>query len=110
MNTKKQIGNAVPPSIAKVLFRHIIRALEKADGVLSQGVDADYVILDDDEPNDAGPEFIDLDGDDSDDVMLLDDDPDCIIDLDGDEPEVVVLSDVDPDYMDVDDDELIVLD
>ena len=32
-NVKKQIGNAVPPSIAKVLFKWIRKALERADGV-----------------------------------------------------------------------------
>lgn len=32
-NVKKQIGNAVPPSIAKVLFEAVRRALEEADGV-----------------------------------------------------------------------------
>ena len=33
MNIKKQIGNAVPPCIAKVLFSWIKKALEKADGI-----------------------------------------------------------------------------
>jgi hypothetical protein len=33
VNVKKQIGNAVPPRIAKVLFSWIKRALEKADGI-----------------------------------------------------------------------------
>jgi DNA (cytosine-5)-methyltransferase 1 len=32
-NVKKQIGNAVPPSIAKVLFEWIRKWLEKVDGV-----------------------------------------------------------------------------
>lgn len=30
---KKQIGNAVPPSVAAVLFGGVRRALEDADGV-----------------------------------------------------------------------------
>ncbi|KAI9833796.1 MAG: hypothetical protein M1819_003531 [Sarea resinae] len=30
---KKQIGNAVPPSVAKVLLEHIKKALRKADGI-----------------------------------------------------------------------------
>ncbi len=75
MNTKKQIGNAVPPSIAKVLFGHIRRALEKADGVVSDGDDADCIVLDGDEPDKARPECIDLDG----------------IESDGPEPECIVL-------------------
>jgi DNA (cytosine-5)-methyltransferase 1 len=33
VNVKKQIGNAVPPCIAKVLFSWIKMALEKADGI-----------------------------------------------------------------------------
>lgn len=32
-NVKKQIGNAVPPSVARVLFGAVRRALEEADGV-----------------------------------------------------------------------------
>jgi DNA (cytosine-5)-methyltransferase 1 len=32
-NVKKQIGNAVPPSIAKILFEAVRKALEEADGV-----------------------------------------------------------------------------
>jgi DNA (cytosine-5)-methyltransferase 1 len=32
VNVKKQIGNAVPPCVAKVLFSWIKKALEKADG------------------------------------------------------------------------------
>lgn len=30
---KKQIGNAVPPVVAKVLFESIRRDLDKADGI-----------------------------------------------------------------------------
>ena len=30
---KKQIGNAVPPTFAKVLLEHIKNALRKADGI-----------------------------------------------------------------------------
>jgi len=37
-NVKKQIGNAVPPTIAKVLFAHIKKTLEKADGVQPENV------------------------------------------------------------------------
>lgn len=33
MSIKRQIGNAVPPSIARILFASIKRELEKADGV-----------------------------------------------------------------------------
>lgn len=33
INVKKQIGNAVPPCIAMVLFSWIKKALEKADGI-----------------------------------------------------------------------------
>lgn len=32
IRVKKQIGNAVPPSIAKVLFEEIKKSLLKADG------------------------------------------------------------------------------
>jgi DNA (cytosine-5)-methyltransferase 1 len=32
-NVKKQIGNAVPPSVAKILFEAVRKALEEADGV-----------------------------------------------------------------------------
>lgn len=38
-HVKKQIGNAVPPSVAKVLFGAVKRALEAADGVESEGRD-----------------------------------------------------------------------
>jgi len=31
---KKQIGNAVPPCVAKVLFESIKRDLDKADGII----------------------------------------------------------------------------
>lgn len=31
---KKQIGNAVPPSVAKVLFESIKKDLERADGIV----------------------------------------------------------------------------
>jgi DNA (cytosine-5)-methyltransferase 1 len=31
---KRQIGNAVPPSVAKVLFESIKRDLERADGIV----------------------------------------------------------------------------
>lgn len=31
---KKQIGNAVPPCVAKVLFESIKRDLDKADGIV----------------------------------------------------------------------------
>lgn len=41
VNVKKQIGNAVPPSIAKVLFSWIKKALEKADGVQPEDVLSD---------------------------------------------------------------------
>ena len=30
---RKQIGNTVPPIVAKVFFEHLIRALRKADGL-----------------------------------------------------------------------------
>lgn len=33
---KKQIGNAVPPVCAKVLFEGIKRDLDRSDGVLEQ--------------------------------------------------------------------------
>lgn len=33
MRTRKQIGNAVPPIVAKVFFEQIKRALRKADGL-----------------------------------------------------------------------------
>jgi DNA (cytosine-5)-methyltransferase 1 len=33
VNVKKQIGNAVPPCVAKVLFSWIRKALEEADGI-----------------------------------------------------------------------------
>lgn len=33
-HVKKQIGNAVPPCIAKVLFESIRKDLERADGVV----------------------------------------------------------------------------
>jgi DNA (cytosine-5)-methyltransferase 1 len=33
VNVKKQIGNAVPPCIAKVLFSWIKKALQMADGI-----------------------------------------------------------------------------
>ena len=33
---KKQIGNAVPPVCAKILFEGIKRDLDKGDGVLEQ--------------------------------------------------------------------------
>jgi DNA (cytosine-5)-methyltransferase 1 len=32
-NVMKQIGNAVPPLIAQLLFIHLKKALEKADGI-----------------------------------------------------------------------------
>jgi DNA (cytosine-5)-methyltransferase 1 len=38
----KQIGNAVPPIVAKVLFSHIIKELTRADGV----VEPDHIIID----------------------------------------------------------------
>lgn len=41
---KRQIGNAVPPVIAKVLFEHLRKALEEADGVVDE-----VVVLDDEE-------------------------------------------------------------
>lgn len=31
--TRKQIGNAVPPIVAKVFYEHIKQALQKADGL-----------------------------------------------------------------------------
>ena len=41
VNVKKQIGNAVPPTIAKVLFQSIKKAFEKADGV-----EPDHITID----------------------------------------------------------------
>jgi len=38
---KKQIGNAVPPKFAKLIFKHIIQQLEKRDGVVHEGVPLD---------------------------------------------------------------------
>lgn len=35
---KKQIGNAVPPLIAKVLFECVKKQLEEADGVIDEGI------------------------------------------------------------------------
>jgi hypothetical protein len=43
MNVKKQIGNAVPPCIAKVLFSWIKRALEKADNIAPEDEQAEMV-------------------------------------------------------------------
>jgi DNA (cytosine-5)-methyltransferase 1 len=40
-NVKKQIGNAVPPSVAKILYEHIIRWLKKADGVVEEAIQID---------------------------------------------------------------------
>lgn len=50
-NIKRQIGNAVPPSIAKVLFEWIRKALEKTDGIQSestqqQGIQRETIIID----------------------------------------------------------------
>lgn len=42
-NVKRQIGNAVPPCIAKILFDQCRKALEEADGVPKE-----VVVLDDD--------------------------------------------------------------
>jgi DNA (cytosine-5)-methyltransferase 1 len=33
---RKQIGNAVPPCVAKVLFEHIKRELDKRDGIVEE--------------------------------------------------------------------------
>lgn len=41
VNVKKQIGNAVPPTVAKVLFEAIKKALEKADGVEPEHITID---------------------------------------------------------------------
>ncbi|RDL36530.1 uncharacterized protein BP5553_05882 [Venustampulla echinocandica] len=35
---KKQIGNAVPPLVAKVLFESVKQQLEEADGVIDEGI------------------------------------------------------------------------
>ncbi len=35
---KKQIGNAVPPFCAKVLFESIKKDLDRADGVIEEGL------------------------------------------------------------------------
>jgi DNA (cytosine-5)-methyltransferase 1 len=43
VNVKKQIGNAVPPMIAKVLFKWIKKTLENADGVQSEGVQGEII-------------------------------------------------------------------
>ncbi|KAK2804896.1 hypothetical protein FQN50_006402 [Emmonsiellopsis sp. PD_5] len=37
-NTKKQIGNAVPPMLARAMFEHIRKSLERADGVAPREV------------------------------------------------------------------------
>jgi DNA (cytosine-5)-methyltransferase 1 len=42
-NQSKQVGNAVPPCVAKVLFESIKEELEKADGVVGQTT----IVLDD---------------------------------------------------------------
>ncbi len=34
---KKQIGNAVPPVVAKVLFESVKRDLDDADGIIEEG-------------------------------------------------------------------------
>lgn len=39
---KKQIGNAVPPTIAKILFQAVVKSLEESDGV-----DKEVITLDD---------------------------------------------------------------
>ena len=41
VNVKKQIGNAVPPTIAKVLFEGVKKALEKADAVEPEHITID---------------------------------------------------------------------
>ena len=33
VETRKQIGNAVPPMLARALYREIIKSLEKTDGL-----------------------------------------------------------------------------
>lgn len=38
---KRQIGNAVPPRFAKILFRHIKHQLEERDGVVHEAVSLD---------------------------------------------------------------------
>lgn len=40
-NVKKQIGNAVPPLIGKVLFESIRQSLERADGVVPESIEID---------------------------------------------------------------------
>ena len=37
MSVKKQIGNAVPPVVARVILEGVRRALEKVDGVGDEG-------------------------------------------------------------------------
>jgi DNA (cytosine-5)-methyltransferase 1 len=41
---KKQIGNAVPPSVAKVLFESIKKALDRADGIVEEH---EVIVIDD---------------------------------------------------------------
>lgn len=43
---KKQIGNAVPPCVARVLFESIKRDLDEADGIVDGVNNEDVVIID----------------------------------------------------------------
>lgn len=54
---RKQIGNAVPPIIAKLWFEKIIETLEKADGIepKSSKGDTEVVVLDEDEEVSISP-------------------------------------------------------
>jgi DNA (cytosine-5)-methyltransferase 1 len=53
-HVKKQIGNAVPPFVAKILFKAVVKALREADGL---------------EPEE--PDIIDLDGDAPDELDVI---------------------------------------
>jgi DNA (cytosine-5)-methyltransferase 1 len=41
---KRQVGNAVPPRVAKVLFKHIKKVLDERDGLVEE---RDAIVLDD---------------------------------------------------------------